>query len=121
MPMKAPRICSCGMIVPHGSMCICQIKRKAETDLYRPTATERGYGSRWSKARVTYLLSHPHCAMIVADGNRCAQPANVVDHIKPHRGDNALFWDKTNWQSLCGPCHNSRKQSLERRTNNRNA
>ena len=120
MPIKAPRICSCGMIVPHGSMCICQIKRKAETDLYRPTATERGYGSRWSKARATYLLSHPHCAMIT-DGIRCTRSANVVDHIKPHRGDNALFWDKTNWQSLCGPCHNRRKQSLERRTTNRNA
>jgi 5-methylcytosine-specific restriction protein A len=119
--MKAPRICICGMIVPHGSMCICQIKRKAEADLYRPTATERGYGSRWNKARATYLLSHPHCAMIVADGNRCTRSASVVDHIKPHRGDNALFWDKTNWQSLCGPCHNGRKQSLERRTNNRNA
>jgi 5-methylcytosine-specific restriction protein A len=99
-------------------MCICQIKRKAEADLYRPTATERGYGSRWTKARATYLQSHPHCAMIVSDGNRCARPATVVDHVKPHRGDNALFWDKTNWQPLCGPCHNSRKQSLERRTQN---
>jgi 5-methylcytosine-specific restriction protein A len=101
-------------------MCICQIKRKAEADLYRPTATERGYGSRWSKARATYLRSHPHCAMIDADGNGCKLLSTVVDHIIPHRGDHALFWDVTNnWQPLCATCHSSRKQSLERR-NNRN-
>ena len=34
--------------------------------------------------------------------------ANVVDHIKPHRGDSALFWNTENWQSLCDKCHNSK-------------
>ncbi len=41
--------------------------------------------------------------------------ATVVDHIVPHRGDNALFWDSANnWQSLCGPCHDRHKQRLEK-------
>lgn len=31
--------------------------------------------------------------------------AKVVDHIKPHRGDKELFWDSTNWQSLCKRHH----------------
>jgi 5-methylcytosine-specific restriction protein A len=31
--------------------------------------------------------------------------ANVVDHIKPHKGDQALFWCRDNWQSLCKRCH----------------
>ena len=31
--------------------------------------------------------------------------ATVVDHIKPHRGDTELFWDESNWQSLCKQCH----------------
>lgn len=31
--------------------------------------------------------------------------ATVVDHIIPHRGDQKLFWDQRNWQSLCKQCH----------------
>lgn len=40
--------------------------------------------------------------------------ATVVDHITPHKGDTALFWDQSNWQSLCASCHNSHKQRLEK-------
>ncbi len=40
--------------------------------------------------------------------------ATVVDHIKPHRGDQKLFWDTANWQALCKPCHDSHKQQIER-------
>jgi len=74
----------------------------------------------------------PHlctCGKIVAHGTRCAcqiasararnkcnAPATVVDHIIPHRGDEALFNDRNNLQSLCAPCHNRRKQRLERAT-----
>lgn len=32
--------------------------------------------------------------------------ATVVDHIKPHCGDQRLFWDEDNWQALCKECHN---------------
>jgi 5-methylcytosine-specific restriction protein A len=32
----------------------------------------------------------------------------VVDHIIPHRGDQALFWDEENWQPLCLVCHNAK-------------
>jgi len=39
--------------------------------------------------------------------------ASVVDHIVAHRGDQELFWDQSNWQSLCKPCHDSEKQKLE--------
>jgi 5-methylcytosine-specific restriction protein A len=31
--------------------------------------------------------------------------ATLVDHVVPHRGDPALFWDVENWQSLCATCH----------------
>jgi 5-methylcytosine-specific restriction protein A len=40
--------------------------------------------------------------------------ATVVDHKIPHKGDPQLFWDETNWQSLCAPCHDRYKQSQER-------
>ncbi|WP_323784771.1 HNH endonuclease signature motif containing protein [Thalassovita sp.] len=44
----------------------------------------------------------------------CGASATVVDHIKAHRGDERLFWDRTNWQPLCAPCHNRHKQRQER-------
>jgi 5-methylcytosine-specific restriction endonuclease McrA len=38
----------------------------------------------------------------------------VADHIVPHRGDEALFWDRANLQCLCKPCHDQAKQAEER-------
>jgi 5-methylcytosine-specific restriction enzyme A len=38
----------------------------------------------------------------------------VADHKRPHRGDEALFWDDGNLQCLCKPCHDSEKQRQER-------
>ncbi|MDE4173662.1 HNH endonuclease [Phaeobacter sp. PT47_59] len=43
----------------------------------------------------------------------CGAPATVVDHIKAHRGDERLFWGRTNWQPLCASCHNRHKQRQE--------
>lgn len=40
--------------------------------------------------------------------------ATVVDHIRPHRGDRALFLDPANLQSLCTACHNRLKAQQER-------
>jgi 5-methylcytosine-specific restriction endonuclease McrA len=42
------------------------------------------------------------------------QAATVVDHKRPHHGDKALFWDVSNWQALCAPCHNRDKQFMEK-------
>ncbi|MGH6978064.1 MAG: HNH endonuclease signature motif containing protein [Brevundimonas sp.] len=45
----------------------------------------------------------------------CGREADMIDHIKPHRGDMKLFWDRNNWQPLAtSPCHASRKQRQER-------
>ena len=38
----------------------------------------------------------------------------VADHKVPHRGDEALFWDASNIQCLCKPCHDRVKQAEER-------
>lgn len=78
----------------------------------RGSSTERGYGSRWQRAREGWLRSNPLCVMCAAEGR--TERATVVDHIKPHRGDMKLFWDATNWQSLCKQHHDSDKQMLER-------
>jgi 5-methylcytosine-specific restriction protein A len=75
----------------------------------RKTA-ERGYGARWRRERAIYLRLHPLCVMC----RPRAVPARVVDHKVPHRGDQKLFWNHENWQSLCFTHHNSHKQSFEK-------
>lgn len=39
----------------------------------------------------------------------------VADHKIPHRGDPSLFWDENNLQCLCKACHDSAKQTQERK------
>lgn len=74
-----------------------------DRDKWRGSASSRGYGHAWRKARAGYLRSHPLCRVCRVDGKRT--PANVVDHIIPHRGDQDKFWDYDNWQALCKRCH----------------
>lgn len=70
------------------------------------TTTSRGYGYRWQQVREQYLRQHPLCA--TCEGNGLFISASVVDHKIPHRGQGALFWDETNWQSLCKRCHDAK-------------
>ena len=81
-------------------------------DYERESAAKRGYDHRWRKARESFLRKHPLCVECSKIGIHT--PATVVDHIIPHRGDSKLFWDKTNWQSLCRPHHDRDKQRLEK-------
>ncbi|RKJ07590.1 HNH endonuclease, partial [Butyricicoccus sp. 1XD8-22] len=37
--------------------------------------------------------------------------ATVVDHIKPHQGDQSLFWNENNWQPLCKRCHDRKTRT----------
>ncbi len=69
----------------------------------RPSPAKQGYGRRWRKARRLYLREHPLCVQCEAEGTIMA--ATVVDHVVPHRGDYNLFWDESNWQAMCKPCH----------------
>ena len=74
-------------------------------------STERGYGYRWQQARAAFLRSHPLCIYCKRAGKVAA--ATVVDHIVPHEGDDVRFWDESNWQPLCKPCHDSVKAKEE--------
>lgn len=112
MPYAPPHICGCGHRIPAGTRCPCQMRndkdRKARAEAARPSARQRGYDSKWDTARTAYLKANPVCV-------RCSAPAAVVDHKTPHKGDQHLFWSRSNWQALCRPCHDRWKQSLERR------
>ena len=77
------------------------------------TTGERGYDYRWQKAREAFLRAHPLCEMCRSrDG--VVEAASVVDHRVPHRGDQDLFWDQSNWAPLCKRHHDSDKQAEER-------
>lgn len=75
------------------------------------TSAQRGYDYRWQKARERFLYENPVCVMCEARG--MTVQASVVDHRVPHRGDKTLFWDESNWQSLCKPCHDGEKKRQE--------
>ena len=75
------------------------------------SSTQRGYNYKWQQARKRFLNAHPLCVYCKRDDRITV--ANVVDHIVPHRGDQGLFWNVNNWQSLCESCHSSVKQREE--------
>ena len=77
------------------------------------SAAGRGYDSRWRKARRQFLQKHPLCVECQKEGRYVK--ATVVDHIVPHRGNDKLFWDRSNWQPLCKRCHD-RKTRREDQT-----
>ncbi len=96
------------------------------------TAAQRGYGYKWQQARAGHLAKHPHCVMCLAGlGMTDLQPAEVivecarrgvaeplatvVNHKVAHRGNQALFWDSRNWESLCSHHHNSDAQRIDKR------
>ena len=74
-----------------------------------PAAAERGspgLRSALAPGRAAFLAQHPLCAACQAQGR--VVRATVVDHVVPHRGDQVLFWDETNWAPACKPCHDAK-------------
>lgn len=90
-----------------------RLKKKLNSNSWRSgkTTAERGYDHRWQKARRAFLINNPLCRYCQEVDRVTA--ATVVDHVTPHRGDMNLFWDESNWQPLCAPCHSGRKQREE--------
>jgi 5-methylcytosine-specific restriction protein A len=82
--------------------------RSPEAELFRPLY----FTKRWQRARLSFLRQHPLCKLCDLDGQVTA--ANVVDHIKPHKGNQDLFWDPANWQALCPSCHSRWKNRMDR-------
>lgn len=102
------RASGCGALVRDGSGYCPKHAKRTET-IKRESSTQRGYGYAWQKARAGYLRNHPLCRRHQEKGQLVA--ATLVDHIVPHKGDKALFWDKTNWQPLCDSCHSEKTAS----------
>lgn len=99
MPSASPRNCShpgCRALAYGGPRCPVHAQQQAQQ-----RADRIGYTSgRWRRFRAAYLAEHPLCVV-------CGAPATVVDHLTPHREDEAAFWAGP-FQSLCASDH-SRK------------
>lgn len=115
MPTSAPRPCKqfgCKELTHNGAYCPAHKKIiNKQIESARKSSTQRGYGYKWQKVSKAYLAKHPWCVCEECKGRDLldgGKIANVVDHIKPHRGDMDLFWDRTNWQSMNDVCHNKK-------------
>ena len=63
--------------------------------------------ARWKRLRDRFLSEHPLCARCLLQ--EIVEPATVVHHKTPHKGDLVLFWGGP-FEALCAPHHNSQGQ-----------
>jgi 5-methylcytosine-specific restriction enzyme A len=66
--------------------------------------------ARWRRLRLEVFkrdLYKCQCGCGVHEGDTSLL---VCDHKHPHRGDERLFWNKDNLQTLLKPCHDRDKQ-----------
>jgi 5-methylcytosine-specific restriction enzyme A len=114
MPDAALRPCSADPRCPelsHGGPCASHRRARSQAvDRRRGTARQRGYSARWARYSRMFLATHPLCVRCEAEGRVTA--SQVTDHVVPHRGDAAKFWDPNNLAALCKPCHD-RKTATE--------
>ncbi len=124
MPVSAQRPCGhpgCNKLVRGGNRCEQhRVAEKINLDRARGNSAQRGYDRRWRLARERFLQDHPFCNEHLQNGKHVM--ATVVDHKVPHRLYDArqskdrlsiaraekLFWDRSNWQSLCKGCHDKK-------------
>ncbi|MCG5483671.1 MAG: HNH endonuclease [Sinorhizobium meliloti] len=73
--------------------------------------------ARWQKLRMKVLIRDLFTCQMVGCGKVEGDTSQLVaDHKIQHQGDEALFWDESNLQCLCKPCHDKLKQQEERAT-----
>lgn len=91
-------------------------RRSEEAEKYRQWYKTRD----WWKIRSKRLKEEPFCR--VCAKQKRFDPSYqidtsqrlIVDHVRPHKGDQRLFFDYNNTQVLCAHHHNSMKQEMER-------
>ena len=107
----------CSVIVGRG-YCAAHARQQEQQ---RGTAAARGYTAPWAKRAALFRRLYPLCGQrpgnLAPVMSQCHDEGRVtiatqVDHVIPHRGDLALFWDELgNWQSLCAACHSRKTAS----------
>ncbi|EHK56786.1 HNH endonuclease signature motif containing protein [Allomesorhizobium alhagi] len=67
----------------------------------------------WQRLRLAQLRSQPLCERCLCDD--VVEVATVVHHRIAHKGDEHLFWDPENLESVCAPHHDTLIQREEAR------
>ena len=117
MALRAKRPClvaSCAHYASNKGYCDSHQSKVQAADAARGNSHQRGYDHHWRKARLEHLDAEPLCCHCTKRGY--VVPADVVDHIQPHKGNSLLFWDRRNWQSLCNSCHSYKTATEDRGT-----
>jgi len=91
-------------------------KARSYTAANRSTSTRHPHralyaSARWRKCRLYFLAANPCCVKCLERG--VYEQATIVDHVVPHRGNEALFWRESNWAGLC-KSHHGTKSAKER-------
>lgn len=105
MPIRPRRLCKhtgCQRLAGDNGYCD---RHKAQQS-QKNKAIHNLYDADWRRESKAFLAEHPWCAECLK--HDVYTPATVVDHIKPHRGDKKLFWDRNNWQSMCKHHHDQK-------------
>ncbi|SHF44191.1 HNH endonuclease [Caloramator proteoclasticus] len=113
MPRKPKRPCSYPGCPELTDGRYCERHEKEMTREYNRNNRTYKYlynSTRWKRLRIKFLKENPLCAECGKKG--IVRPAEVVDHIIPHKGNKELFWDESNLQALCKECHD-RKTAKE--------
>lgn len=71
-------------------------------------AIDEMYDSAWESYRRKFLAINPKCYA-------CGEKADTIDHLRPHKGDKALFEKTDNHIPMCGPHHNAVTTLFDRR------
>lgn len=103
LPLRKCPTPGCNNLSREGKCTECVVVSERE----RGNSNSRGYNWSWRRARLMFLRRNPLCVDpfgIHAKENHI-EPATLVDHIIPHKGDREKFWNKDNLQSLCASCH----------------
>jgi 5-methylcytosine-specific restriction protein A len=122
VPMTVAKLCRApgcdDLACPDAPYCADCGAERAKVQAVRRQSAKRGSDPwshlyqtpEWKRASRAFRKANPLCASCAGIG--LVVPVAEVDHKEPHRGNRALFWDRTNWQGLCKPCH-SRKTAAE--------
>ncbi len=85
----------------------CKLHKKAHRREYATTYAHL-YDRQWRNESKKFLRGHPWCECAECREGPYRRKADCVDHIKAHRGDVNLFWDKSNWMAMNVRCNASK-------------
>jgi len=120
MPNRTSKPCpKCGKAIGYKAKACASCLPAVEMDRKRQyrnyNATERDpivvkwlNSKQYRTMRLHFIRTNPMCRMCSDKG--ISTPSVILDHITPHNGDAALFWDTSNWQPLCVTCHGEKRK-----------